>query len=174
MLNFTEWLVESKQVGIVYHFTKLDYYKIMSDKLMQHQNLSSDVFTMFSPKGLSLTRNFKLSSEPYGHFNTHIIRLVIDGTKLSTRYKIKPVLGFKTNDYTPNDVLDIKQTKRVPVNYNEQEEFVIPKNEKVNLLPYLKEINFYENTDYFKNEINKLHKLGIGASIETKLKSYNK
>jgi len=98
---FREYILnEAKQVGFIYHFTTLTRINsILKSKLNKgHQ------------KYLSLTRDFQLPNEK-GYFNTgeYIVRLTIDGDKLSNNVKIIPYRDKAYNDEREEGVLnDIK------------------------------------------------------------------
>ena len=78
---------EAKQVGIIYHFTSLNIFAgferwldTVADKRDEKYQLY--LKEMQQNKKISFTRNYKL---PFG-----VVRLTVDGNRLSNRYKIKP------------------------------------------------------------------------------------
>lgn len=77
-------LTEGKQVGILYHYTK--YENLIN--ILHTDTLIAGKHNGVNRKYVSFTRNknFHLSN---GSIPTHV-RLVIDGDKLSNRYKIEP------------------------------------------------------------------------------------
>ena len=85
------WVRESKQVGILYHFTTPYhlYYIIKEGKLKDTTNQHS-----LGAGNISMTRN-----PSYTVRDQAAVRLAFDGDKLSTRYKIRPFsdLGFERN-----------------------------------------------------------------------------
>jgi len=83
-ISFREYILnEAKQVGFVYHFTTPA--KILNI-------LKSGKIKKGNEGYVSLTRDFQLPNER-GYFNTgeYIIRITIDGDKLSNNVKILPI-----------------------------------------------------------------------------------
>jgi len=91
--NLFEFLLESKQVGILYHI--MDYSSLLF-------NLTNDQIGGGSNHKLSFSRS-KYYSEIPNHLpkNKVLSRFVLNGDKLSNRYKIKSVkdLDIKTDEY---------------------------------------------------------------------------
>lgn len=82
ILTFAAYgLTERKQVGILYHWTYAAYLEPIFSRDM----------LVSSYKYVSFTRNknFRFSSDIFNE-NARAVRLVIDGDKLSDRYKIEP------------------------------------------------------------------------------------
>lgn len=122
---------EAKQVGPLYHFMPywrfkelLDSKFILVDKL--HRGY------------ISFTRNSKLGNVGY-YKEEHFIRLKLDGTKLSNKYKIKPFLD-----------------KNLP-GKKEAEERVVT-NKPVSILPYIMQIDILGKE--FKVRMTQLQQLG--------------
>ena len=94
--------LESKQVGMIYHFTKLPYaVKIFRNELV----LLSSKESGFSDSGnnkesdednleyVSFTRNKNLNTTSF--FKYHDVRFNINGDILSHKYKIQPFMDWK-------------------------------------------------------------------------------
>lgn len=173
--EFKQTLEEAKSVGIVYHFTKPEYLNMLIDKNFQMRNLGVDTeFTMWAEKGLSLTRNKNLPMMPiakndFSTKNGYTIRLVVDGTKLSNKYRILPVAGLEYNQNDPAEVLDIRNRHRTPRRYGESEEFVLPKNGVVNLKDCVVRVDILKDSstsEEWRDETkNKINALGIECNI---------
>lgn len=89
-LSFREYVLkEAKQVGFIYHFTTLSTI----------ENILISKIKKGNQKYVSLTRDFQLPNEK-GYFNTgeYIVRIVIDGNKLSENVKIIPHRDIDYND----------------------------------------------------------------------------
>lgn len=146
-MTLNEWinrdkLLESKNVGIIYHFTSVN----------QFEKIIKNNFNMISNNYVfSCTRNARLSENPNGDISKkkgYVVRINIDGNKLSDKYKIKPFLGYTL----PINPL-IKQSEfkeKVPRDWGENEEIVysVKKNrdnteyifKSIKLKPYIKSI----------------------------------
>ena len=68
MLTFKEYLQEAKNIGVLYHFTKLDNLEHLASEKLQRNDLDADIFTLYAKRGASLTRNYALSNNPTGIF----------------------------------------------------------------------------------------------------------
>lgn len=68
MLTFKEYLQEAKNIGVLYHFTKLDNLEHLASEKLQRKDLDADIFTLYAKRGASLTRNYALSNNPTGIF----------------------------------------------------------------------------------------------------------
>ena len=76
-------LFEAKQVGVLYHFTRLGSL----EKILQENIL----YMSRQWKNISFTRNKNLiSNSNYLKENKAFARIVVDGDKLSNDYKIRP------------------------------------------------------------------------------------
>lgn len=81
-MNFKSFITESKQVGILYHYTSFSngLWIIKSNTLKG---------SISKPSFVSLTRDKSFHKQHRIMAGTDL-RLVLDGDKLSTKYKIKP------------------------------------------------------------------------------------
>lgn len=107
--SFREYILnEAKQVGYIYHFTTLSRIEEVINNRKIERGKEGYV---------SLTRDFQLPNNP-GYFNTgeYIVRITIDGNKLSNNTKIEPIHDVKYNDECEEGVLksiDMKYFSRV-------------------------------------------------------------
>jgi len=108
-------LDESKQVGIIYHYTKyISAIDIIKDNRLNGSFVPKETHSKYN-FGVSFTRNKNL------HIKTRIIsgtdvRFVVDGDKLSNHYKIYPMTdGYGDEDETfvivkePKAIIDFLQ-----------------------------------------------------------------
>jgi hypothetical protein len=80
-----ETLSEAKQVGIIYHYTLFDYMQnIVHENLLRSENINN------KDKIISFTRDKNFNKKHRKVMGTEC-RLVIDGNKLSEKYRINPV-----------------------------------------------------------------------------------
>lgn len=97
-----ELLTERKQVGILYHFT--GFNSLIS--------LASSGFTFNTRnEALSFSRDYQMprSAGEQSSFSFASVRIAVDGDRLSSKYKIVPLLGLQD----PNDTdLFGKQKKK--------------------------------------------------------------
>jgi len=142
-LSFREYILnEAKQVGNVYHFSTLTKIE---------QILTSGKLKKNNEKYVSLTRDFQLPMEQ-GYFNTgeYIVRITIDGDKLSENVKIYPVRDVQFNDEREEGVLN-----EISIKYFKQIDFLITDNR---VFPK-KSINvIYEECKKQFNNTNKIKK----------------
>jgi hypothetical protein len=143
-------LFESKQVGILYHFTNLiSLYSILKTNSLEtyrtvddNDNLKNSYNIKGSLYYISFTRNKNFHKIPQLNMEHPITcRLTIDGDKLSNKYKIYPVDFF--NDYDEE--------------YNtEDEECITTQSSQglVNIKNYILKIEI-PTLDNFKHEIIK-------------------
>ena len=96
MQSFSDWIEieERKQVGILYHFTRISSLQSIEDSgfcLGSHQDYISFTrnFDMINPK--------KYDNELSLGESSHIVRIAIDGDKLSDLYKIEPFIDVVNN-----------------------------------------------------------------------------
>lgn len=121
-------------------------------------------FELISWNGvISCTRNMCMSSEIFRNdFNIsdgYIVRISLDGDKISNKFKIKPITGYMNND---TDIFNHqKNFLRVDRNSGEQEEVILSK--KINILPYIKQIDIFNN-DSKSEELYK----SVKDSLESK------
>lgn len=85
--SFKNYITEEKQVGIIYHYTSIENALRIVD--MNRLNRSTNIDEEGEPDYISFTRD--------KHFHRHYregvgtdCRFIVDGTKLSRRYKFKP------------------------------------------------------------------------------------
>ena len=97
-------LSEGKQVGILYHFTRLsNLANMLDDGFDMKSNHKYVSFTRdynlidYHKKSNQISKNFEFQ-DSWG--NDTVVRLAIDGDRLSNRYKIQPFMDT-TNDVTP-------------------------------------------------------------------------
>ena len=91
-LSFREFILnEARQSGVLYHFTTLSRI----EQILKEQKIKKGSF-----KYISLTRDFQLPNEK-GYFNTgeYIVRIAIDGNKLSENVKILPFKDIESGSY---------------------------------------------------------------------------
>lgn len=151
-------ILEGKQVGTIYHVCSLgDYIKyILRNDTLSSSGLYRNALYNDETNWVSFTRNKNYV------FNKHnvnaLIRLVVDGDKLSDRYKIMPYnslaayssyyakeYGIDIGDMDQDELMDlglidddeIEQVKDLPQN-REQEEAV--RGPIKNISKYIKEI----------------------------------
>jgi hypothetical protein len=163
-MEFKEYLEEWKQIGVVYHFTT-EYHieKMVDSELLSKYGL--DKFEMISYNGvISLTRNPRLAENPLGDIskrNGFYVRINIDGSKLSNKYKIRPLRGLDTsvNPLCGDDIL----SKRVPKEWEENEEIVIPvsKNKTIKMKNYIKSITISGNKKIYEKIKDKVENIPI-------------
>ncbi len=91
LISYIDSLIfESKQVGVVYHFTKI---KALESILL------NDVLFSDRKEGISTTRSYNAKDT---EFEWYPVRIVLDGNKISSNFKIVPFLyGFEENSYHP-------------------------------------------------------------------------
>jgi len=105
MKTFKEYLLESKNIGDIYHFTNLaNAWIILSDKtLLAKTDTGFDFgagYISHGRDGVSFTRNHDLKNSALIGGDGHAwgsIRIKFDGNKLSNKYKIEPYLDRKHN-----------------------------------------------------------------------------
>jgi hypothetical protein len=96
LFDLLKEITESKQVGTVYHFTKVsNIKKILTSGLRFAENneMGSSGTSVDSKKkyAISITRSPNFNGKnPYGYKNGGC-RLVLDGDKIAQRYKIAPI-----------------------------------------------------------------------------------
>lgn len=134
-LEMKEW----KQVGIIYHFTKLANLEMM---------LKYNFLMVSRNNHFSTTRKYNLPTHNKGDVTLsrgYNVRIQIDGNRLSEKYKIKPLRGatHPTNDIFQNNV------SRVPYWYEENEEVIL------NIEDGLELKNFILGVDILKSEVSK-------------------
>ena len=142
MKSFKEFYIEAKQVGILYHYTSLD--NIFG--ILQQNRLGMQ-------KGgfVSFTRDKHFEKHPRVEVHTEC-RLVINGDKLSNRYKIEPHNYYGTHDkYYDADRKVERYSYTHHGSWDEQEERITGAVE--NLRNYIIKIQLYKDDveEYFSN-----------------------
>lgn len=145
-MNFEDYLLqtEAKQVGVVYHFTTLDsLFKMMNPEYSKSKG--REPFEFVSNNNLiSCTRDHCLStsnkSDEISHKKGYIVRITLDGDRLSNKFKIKPIKGL--DDYS--DPFDRNNKNRTTSDENEE---VVVSSSKYKFLPYIKQIDILKPTD---------------------------
>ncbi len=153
---------ESKQVGVVYHYTSLhNLIKILKDNTLSggkiaYRNTFDDITKPLYLTGVSFTRNKNFHDNENRTITSMQCRLVIDGDKLSNNYKIRQFnqFGIYKSDptreiYTPHNVRE-----------TESEELVECK-EILNIKNYIIRIDIIKEPTY-KDDIEELSKLYSG------------
>ena len=156
---------EAKQVGTIYHFTTINALKALLNK-DELSKFGCDILTFYSHNTyFSTTRNYALSTDMYNNdfpLAKYNVRIAIDGTKLSNKYKIKPIAGYILND---KDIFNhSKNFGRVKRSVGEYEEVVCPlkTNKYFPLKDYIVEIqilptfNELEDIEKLKNILKQL------------------
>ena len=132
--SFKKYLLnEAKQRGLLYHFTRgADLDSILGNNII---NSGSVIKT-----GVSTTRDYGKTLAM--GFKRLPIRIVLDGDKLSNKYKITPF----------NDFPKVLQKGR-----EEKEEMIKTKNGIPNIDKYIIKITFNEKSSYYnEDEYNEL------------------
>jgi hypothetical protein len=149
-------IVEAKQVGTLYHYTKHDNLRRMLD--------SKHPFKMASMNGetISTSRNPQLPMHD-GDFRYHNVRISLDGDKISEHHKVKPVAGLKDNS---GDIFNHKHSDRVKRSSGEAEESIV--HHPFDMKPFIKHVHIIKHrdidVDVEKHILPKLKKLGIPHS----------
>jgi hypothetical protein len=109
-----EKINESKSVGTLYHYTSLEN----AINIIKSGQLKSSIADQ-GKESISFTRNKDFHKRKTVNGVSSEVRLVVDGDKLSTRYKISPhaQIGFEKN--TPNfeaeEVIISKSPFQIPI-----------------------------------------------------------
>ncbi len=165
-----EEIQEAKQVGTVYHFTKLENLH-----KMLHQ---SEPFKLESHNGetISTTRNPSLNKHNR-QFAKHGVRITLDGDKISENHKIKPLAGLIDNE--DNVFHHFHNPYRVKRSSGEHEEAILK--HPFNIKPYIKHVHIMYHRDTADNVekhiIPKLKEMNIPythhKSLEVSESEYN-
>lgn len=122
---YNDFIKESKQVGIIYHFTLLENLFSILDK-----NAIFGSSGEFGGLYISCTRNNKLNHKTlYGITGTGV-RITLDGNKLSEKYKIEPYKYGKEN-------------------VEDESEERIFTNKITNIIKYIKEIDIFYDIAWY-------------------------
>ena len=123
LVNLLKEITEAKQVGNLYHFTPLSNLKKILETRYIFSNEEGYVSTSIRPNmETSYLQNMKTKS---------IARLMFDGDKISTKYKIRPFAYG--GDFDPDNPEDLG------------EEQIIITGDRFNFIPYLKRIDIFLN-----------------------------
>lgn len=132
---------ERKNIGILYHFTNMDIVPILKENKLKGTTSSGLPYKM-----ISFTRDYSLrfadSENLWGD-----VRITIDGSKLSDRYKVRPfrdMLNLEDEDF-----------KKYHPHYSESEEAVVA-NEIKDISKYILRIDILRNSVIYR-DIEKLH-----------------
>jgi hypothetical protein len=146
MIKLTDLLkeiTEAKQVGDLYHFTPISNLKNILLTQFLYPNDEDQVSTSRRPN--MSTRDF------YDMKRNSIVRLTLDGDKISTKYKVRP-FAFGADEGNPEDL---------------GEEQIVVNGKKFPFIPYLKRIDIFLNK---KEKVNdKLIELLEKANIPYKI-----
>ena len=137
------YLNEAKQVGTLYHFTPLS-------------NLKEILFTQFLYSNdeyqVSTSRRPNMSTRDFQDMKKNsIVRMALDGNKISTKYKVRP-FAFGADEGSAEDL---------------GEEQIIVNGERFPFIPYLKRIDIFLNKKEKVNDkiIELLEKVNIPYKI---------
>jgi hypothetical protein len=189
LANFKEFIKEGKQVGNIYHFTKVEALNhLISDEKQKEYGL--EVFEFFARNDrFSCTRDGCLAhnilSKDINVSKGYTVRIDFDGNKISNNFKIRPINGY---------INDEDNGKRIGKEYQEKEEVISMKQNLVaqgktfKAIKYIKGIVFQNNIlnnpefdkEFIESELNKLkipfryvrkynelHKLDEKTSVDT-------
>jgi hypothetical protein len=146
MIKLTDLLkeiTEAKQVGNLYHFTPLSNIKKILENRVLFSNDEGAISTSIRPN---------MSTRDFMDMKTaSIARIMLDGDKISTKYKIRP-FAYGASEGNPEDL---------------GEEQIIVNGEKFPFIPYLKRIDIFLNK---KDKVNpKILELLDKANIPYKI-----
>lgn len=139
LISFREFqqISEGKQVGVIYHFTRLSsLISIIESKFII--NSHSDYFSFTRNYNMvdfkKYKNDFSIDWEKFG--DKRLVRIVVDGDKLSNNFKVLPFLD--------------KNIKRVQ---GEWEEVIKKDNKEFNILPYIVQIDIFQDVERFDKTI---------------------
>jgi len=106
MIKLIDLLNEGKQVGNLYHFTFLKNVPNILDNGLQFQK--DNIKDYLKEYSISATRSSNFSGDDIWKFTKRASRILLDGDRISQRYKIAPVnadniwdlQGGDSNEYT--------------------------------------------------------------------------
>ena len=148
-------LFERKSYSELYHFTNVQ--KMMS--ILKENTLEGFLTSGLGYKTISLTRNFNLKDIIHRNISWGAVRLIIDGEKLSDKYKIMPFYDLLNIE----DPILAKNKK-----YTESEEVVIA--DKIYpIMKYIKQIdiNSSEISSYEKQDIIDFTEKNVNKNVYT-------
>lgn len=157
----TDLLLEAKQVGTVYHFTSLsNIFYILEENILRPG-------IEFGSYYISLTRDSRFTqTTTYGE--DFSICLVLDGDKLSSKYKIEPFSYFYHDARYRNIPVPDASIRHTP-DY-ESEERLYSNMGITNLRSYIKEIVVIKSN--FKRELSIMPADVLAAASDPFLKYY--
>lgn len=144
---------EGKQVGTLYHFTRLGNLVRMLDSNFnmtsnnEYISFTRDYNLLDKRKSNDLSKNASIR----GPLDVAIVRISIDGTKLSNKYKIKPFMDIENNVSHKN---------------SEQEEIINGKTDITNYIKQIDVIMFKEYKDTIDNLKKELSKTRLYSKYE--------
>lgn len=143
LIDILKEINEAKQVGLLYHFTPISNLKDILLTRFLYPNDEGQISTSIRPN--MSTRDFQDMK------NASIVRLTLDGDKISTKYKVRP-FAFGASEGDAEDL---------------GEEQIVVNGKKFPFVPYLKRIDIFLNK---KEKINnKLIELLEKANIPYKI-----
>jgi hypothetical protein len=162
MIKLIDIINESKQVGTLYHFTRIrNLLPILKSGVLKPSGAREEKNSF-----ISFSRDKALGAT-LGSDRTKV-RIQVNGDKLSTKYKIFPYAQTKPEtDYDEENWVE-------PFSRNTQSsesEQVVPSRKyggSINILPYIEKIDIIlsKNLDFWdKDEINKIKKLSKKLNI---------
>ena len=145
-----EVLLEAKQVGDLYHFTPINYcIQILKTQYIQPND----------EKQISTTRYANSDTGFISHGDTNIMcRIMLDGDKISTKYKIRGFVHPADVDvsYGDDENLDYEDSedffKRKGAKGKYAEEGIETKGQRFYLLPYVKRIDVFVEKELNKKQ----------------------
>jgi len=144
-MSFNQYLVESKQVGVIYHFTNLESLIYI---------LFENVIASSRQEYISFTRNYNLKNTYNKEKPWSGVRIAVDGDMLTDRYKLSPY---------SDTVNGIK---------GEESEERILDNKIVGVIKLIKQIDILINNDFSKLDI-KIDIENPSSSYGTKVANLN-
>lgn len=123
LISILKEITEAKQVGNLYHFTPLKNIIPILDSQVLIPNTEGQISTTRRPD-MDISGFMKMQM---GKSNT--ARLMLDGDKISTKYKIRPFIYFDDHEYEDGEDLG--------------EEQIIINKKNFYFLPYLKRIDIF-------------------------------
>ena len=170
--NKQNLIKESKQVGFLYHFTDTDgLLSILSDNILKTYH-DYDMKKDF----VSFTRNKNYLNEPGSKGKSfQLVRLTIDGDKLSNHYKISPKHNIhRSISKTPHGTGSYNKDEFEEVCFkpikNIKDYIISIDIDKTALIRYFTFGYITTNTDDIKNMFEKAEKKGFKDFVEFKLK----
>ena len=134
-------LIEGKQVGILYHYTDLQNLKsILSDGcILKAGRRSHEEYISFTRLGSFLPKHLS-------HFG--ICRFVVDGSKLSNKFKITPDSKHRKFTYDSDGIINGNVWQNKPPEKLQGEERYYGKS--LNIKPYILKIQILKK-DFLQN-----------------------